>query len=389
MVASVSGFEGIVSIAQRLLRAHPIRAYRTTATVSGHRTICTTSLLMRENVLGVVATSRAARRLSRSTGSSGVANSSNAAASRTATAADSSGASKTAKLTADSNSSSIANSNVRLANTDAVAGGRSSTTAAAVPPSPAPGSVPPDSSFWSALRAPSDASGATIVANTGSTARDHLANERTFLAWTKLGVAFVTLGLAMDSVQRVVDTQLLHGMATDDRRSRAAPFLPEGATADTNLASRSEEARTDVQIVPQGSKTKQASESVEVTEVHHASAAAPAAPVAAVASTSETTVASRSPVQNVHRALGALPRHWREYGPPLGAVSVGAALMAYSTQRYFHVQRELLVGNFPVHRHGVAVIVAATSLFTISAASLVEFNSAEAREKQKGAAKHV
>ena len=41
----------------------------------------------------------------------------------------------------------------------------------------------------------------SIVNNTGSTARDHLANERTFLAWARTGTAFVGLGVAVDALQ--------------------------------------------------------------------------------------------------------------------------------------------------------------------------------------------
>jgi uncharacterized membrane protein YidH (DUF202 family) len=35
------------------------------------------------------------------------------------------------------------------------------------------------------------------IANTGSVARDHLANERTFLSWTRTGLGFVALGVAL------------------------------------------------------------------------------------------------------------------------------------------------------------------------------------------------
>jgi uncharacterized membrane protein YidH (DUF202 family) len=38
---------------------------------------------------------------------------------------------------------------------------------------------------------------ATPIANTGSVARDHLANERTFLSWTRTGLGFVALGAAL------------------------------------------------------------------------------------------------------------------------------------------------------------------------------------------------
>ena len=37
----------------------------------------------------------------------------------------------------------------------------------------------------------------TPIANTGSVARDHLANERTFLSWTRTGLGFVALGVAL------------------------------------------------------------------------------------------------------------------------------------------------------------------------------------------------
>jgi uncharacterized membrane protein YidH (DUF202 family) len=35
------------------------------------------------------------------------------------------------------------------------------------------------------------------ITNTGSVARDHLANERTFLSWTRTGLGFVALGVAL------------------------------------------------------------------------------------------------------------------------------------------------------------------------------------------------
>lgn len=41
------------------------------------------------------------------------------------------------------------------------------------------------------------------VINTGSTARDHLANERTFLAWARTGVGFVALGVALAQIDKV------------------------------------------------------------------------------------------------------------------------------------------------------------------------------------------
>jgi uncharacterized membrane protein YidH (DUF202 family) len=39
---------------------------------------------------------------------------------------------------------------------------------------------------------------APLLDNTGSTARDHLASERTFLAWLRTGLGFVALGIAIE-----------------------------------------------------------------------------------------------------------------------------------------------------------------------------------------------
>jgi uncharacterized membrane protein YidH (DUF202 family) len=42
---------------------------------------------------------------------------------------------------------------------------------------------------------------AAPIANTGSVARDHLANERTFLSWTRTGLGFVALGVALAKLE--------------------------------------------------------------------------------------------------------------------------------------------------------------------------------------------
>ena len=48
--------------------------------------------------------------------------------------------------------------------------------------------------------------------NTGSLARDHLASERTFLAWTRTGLGFIALGVALEKVEALAarSPTLLH-----------------------------------------------------------------------------------------------------------------------------------------------------------------------------------
>ncbi|KAK0387763.1 hypothetical protein NLU13_4008 [Sarocladium strictum] len=49
--------------------------------------------------------------------------------------------------------------------------------------------------WWSKLSSP-------VFKNTGSVARDHLASERTYLAWTRTGLGFVALGIAVERFSR-------------------------------------------------------------------------------------------------------------------------------------------------------------------------------------------
>jgi len=67
-----------------------------------------------------------------------------------------------------------------------------------------------------------------IVRNSGSVARDHLANERTFLAWARTGMAFVALGVGISSVQSVLNVQP-NGVTTISRA--LSPVSVEGIEA--------------------------------------------------------------------------------------------------------------------------------------------------------------
>lgn len=48
-----------------------------------------------------------------------------------------------------------------------------------------------------------------IYQNTGSTARDHLASERTFLAWLRTGLGFIALGIAIERFSQLDLKELL------------------------------------------------------------------------------------------------------------------------------------------------------------------------------------
>lgn len=61
--------------------------------------------------------------------------------------------------------------------------------------------------------------------NTGSLARDLLASERTFLAWTRTGLGFIALGVALEKVEAMaaISPTLLH--LEDSRTKLAAGVL--------------------------------------------------------------------------------------------------------------------------------------------------------------------
>ena len=61
--------------------------------------------------------------------------------------------------------------------------------------------------------------------NTGSLARDLLAGERTFLSWTRTGLTFIALGVALEKVEAfaALSPTLLH--LSDSRTKLAAGIL--------------------------------------------------------------------------------------------------------------------------------------------------------------------
>ncbi|KAK6199691.1 hypothetical protein LQW54_010009 [Pestalotiopsis sp. IQ-011] len=56
--------------------------------------------------------------------------------------------------------------------------------------------------FWTRFGTP-------LYQNTGSVARDHLASERTFLAWIRTGLGFVALGIAIERFSQLDLSELV------------------------------------------------------------------------------------------------------------------------------------------------------------------------------------
>ncbi|KAF2474889.1 uncharacterized protein BDR25DRAFT_301489 [Lindgomyces ingoldianus] len=63
-------------------------------------------------------------------------------------------------------------------------------------------------SFFGRFRTP-------VYQNTGSTARDHLASERTYLSWLRTGLGFIALGIAIERFNQLDLTSLLSNPAAE------------------------------------------------------------------------------------------------------------------------------------------------------------------------------
>ena len=115
--------------------------------------------------------------------------------------------------------------------------GKTKLAEAAAPAAAAAGAAPAAAASPAPPAAPSaavvDATVEHDVLNSGSTARDHLANERTFLAWARTGLGFVALGVGLAQMSVAGDATPQPPSALLERaQSRGA----EGSTGDSEGA---------------------------------------------------------------------------------------------------------------------------------------------------------
>jgi uncharacterized membrane protein YidH (DUF202 family) len=65
-----------------------------------------------------------------------------------------------------------------------------------------------------------------VYQNTGSTARDHLASERTFLAWLRTGLGFIALGIAIERFSQLDLKELLEPLRPPPQTGQDAKREP-------------------------------------------------------------------------------------------------------------------------------------------------------------------
>ncbi|CAD7958604.1 unnamed protein product [Amoebophrya sp. A120] len=161
-----------------------------------------------------------------------------------------------------------------------------------------------------------------IVENTGSVARDHLANERTFLAWAKVGLAFTAAGTALFSAYHT----------ERELADRVSKYSLENKKQDQQKTSTN----TDV---PEKSQQELLSTS---TQRNRSSAAS----------------SRNARKEKITLASGLL---WAN----------GGLLLLYSLYRYLSVQRALLKGQFILAKRGLFAVTFCTAVCTGGALVLV------------------
>jgi len=147
------------------------------------------------------------------------------------------------------------------------------------------------------------------VENTGSTARDHLANERTFLSWCNTGMTFFGAGVALFSSFELFD---------------------ENSTTRTGVIGSSS-----------GGMTLRSRLSGSLNPL--------------------------CPRDTNHKPAGG----WKVVEAASLLVLNGAIFVSYATFQYFRVQRALKAGMFPQNKYGVLAVVGSTGSISVLALYLL------------------
>lgn len=150
--------------------------------------------------------------------------------------------------------------------------------------------------------------------NKGSVARDHLALERTFLAWLRTSLAFASIGIAITQLFRL-NTSISSGNSSR-KRLEYSPYIGYTIPAPDEDDISSPYIQDDQSVL------------ALLTSPH---------PNAIPASTAQ---------------------HLRQLGKPLGATFLGVSIVVLfiGFHRYFESQHWIIRGKFPASRSSVAIV---------------------------------
>ncbi|KAK7536220.1 uncharacterized protein J3D65DRAFT_409126 [Phyllosticta citribraziliensis] len=173
--------------------------------------------------------------------------------------------------------------------------------------------------------------------NTGSVARDHLASERTLLAWLRTGLGFIALGIAVERFSQLDLSLLLAPTATVAR-----PFSTSDLPARTDSHEQHGPTTADGGAALQGRGASRAQLQSQLSQPQPQSLRTTATPALPPSPKSEA-----SP-ESPQLLVGAL-------------MGVGTGAIAYGAQRYFVNMRLLERGLFRPAYYGAGAMAVAVA----------------------------
>ncbi|SGY25576.1 BQ5605_C018g08642 [Microbotryum silenes-dioicae] len=187
-----------------------------------------------------------------------------------------------------------------------------------------------------------------MLENKGSVARDHLANERTFLAWLRTSLSMASIGIAITQLFRLASTSVPTGTSTDTTGSTS--IVPNSTQHLRSLLERAV-----VQNASSNESYIAASEELQIIR--------------------QLVLEQAQQILLLQGQTNGNPLKYRHLGKPIGGTFIGLALLflLLGANRYFSVQSALMKepkSMFPPSRRTVILTsfcVAAIVIATFAA----------------------
>ena len=192
----------------------------------------------------------------------------------------------------------------------------------------------------------------TTLKNEGSICRDHLANERTFLAYCRTGLAFLGAGTGLFTA---------YSFAYSERQLKSNEEVVEiEIETETSIKSlkQSESKRNT------NSSRNASGNGNEARNKEYAPQNGSSSPINSRSKSSEYDKRNTSNTSN--------SIHPSEIVPACGLLILnGALVLGFAIHRYLHVQEALMGGNFVIASRGIKGLVGTTVISTIASLSII------------------